>query len=555
MNVDIVETLDDLFQRSVEQFAERDALAFVGQKPISYAEMGQRRDALIAMLERLKCRPESKIAILSNNMPNWGIAYMAISGMRAIAVPLLPDFSETEIENILTHSETEVLFLSHSMQKKFDSLSAATKNQIRFVIGLDDFQIIRTDNNKQKFFHTLSYDKEDLPEKNYTPKKNDLAAIIYTSGTTGRSKGVMLTHDNLTFDTIQANKVEKLNPDDRFLSILPLSHTYENTIGFLLPMLNGASVHYLDKLPSPSILIKAMQQIKPTVILSVPLVIEKIYRNQILPALDKTPIRYFKHIPAIRKLLHYFAGKKMLKTFGGKLRFFGIGGSKLDIAVEKFLREASFPYAIGYGLTETAPLIAGSNPNNSVLQSTGPIIDNIEVRIDQTDPLSGEGEIQIRGRNVMQGYYKEDALSREVISEEGWFHTGDLGLIDQKGNLFIKGRLKNMILGPGGENIYPEEIESVINNFRHVVESLVLEKRGKLVALVHVNMEELEKQVHHLQEEAIHYLEQKLEQLREDLHNYVNRHVSRFSRIQEIILHKDPFEKTATHKIKRYLYI
>ncbi|HEY5500959.1 MAG TPA: AMP-binding protein, partial [Candidatus Humimicrobiaceae bacterium] len=294
----------------------------------------------------------------------------------------------------------------------------------------------------------------------------------------------------------------------------------------------------------------------PTIMLTVPLIIEKIYFNKIMPAFrDKLITRLLYKISFFRKILNRVAGKKLLKTFGGELKFYGIGGAKLNKSVEKFLIEAKFPYAIGYGLTETSPLLAGANPRKSVFDSTGPKIEGIELIINNPDPKTGEGEIWARGANVMKGYYKEPEKTKEVLTPDGWFKTGDLGVLDNRNNLFIKGRLKNMIVGASGENIYPEEIESVINNFRFVVDSLVIQQKGKLVALVHFNMEELEKKYQSMKQDMTRQFEDKIEEMQAELRDYVNSQVNKFSQIQKVVLQQVPFQKTATLKIKRFLYI
>jgi long-chain acyl-CoA synthetase len=320
-------------------------------------------------------------------------------------------------------------------------------------------------------------------------------------------------------------------------------------------MLCGACVHYLRKPPTPSVLLPALEIVKPTIMLTVPLIIEKVYFSKILPAFtEKWIMRVLYKLPFMRKKLNLIAGKKLFKTFGGKLKFFGIGGAKLNKSVEKFLREAKFPYAIGYGLTETSPLLAGANPVNTVFESTGPAIEGIELKIHNPDNKTGEGEIWARGATVMKGYYKEPDMTAEVITGDGWFKTGDLGALDSGNNLYIKGRLKNMIVGASGENIYPEEIESVINNFRFVVESLVIQQKGKLVAYVHLNMDELEKKYMTLKQDMSEKYEEKKNEWMEELKEYVNSQVSKFCQINKVVLQPLPFQKTATMKIKRFLY-
>jgi long-chain acyl-CoA synthetase len=365
----------------------------------------------------------------------------------------------------------------------------------------------------------------------------------------------MLTHKNICSNVVSCRSLHPVGEKDRFMSILPLSHTLENTIGFMVPIFNGACVYYLKKPPSPTILAEALRQVRPTIILSVPMVIEKIYFQKVLPVLRGNPVtRLLMNLPPIRRILHREAGKKLIGTFGGKLEFFGIGGAKLATKVEKFLIEAGFPYAIGYGLTETSPLLAGAVVGKTKLGSTGPCVEGVELTIHDPDPVTGEGEIWARGPNVMKGYYREPELTRQVLSEDGWFRTGDLGVFDRERNLYIKGRLKSVIVGSSGENIYPEEIEFIINTFRHVVESLVVEKKGKLVVLVHMNLEEVEEAYRHLRKEVSNFMEEKLEELLKEIKIYVNKRVNKFSQVHTVLLQAAPFEKTATQKIKRFLY-
>ena len=528
-------TFPAMFGKTVEKHGNNNALSFVGEKPLSYIDVQAKIESVIRHLETLDIQPGDRVAILSTNMPNWGISYLAINFMGAVVVPLLPDFLPGEIENILEHSESRAIFVSANLQEKLDDVKTGIlKHRIR----IEDFSPVDSKAGE------VVFDAAGKPEKEYPVKEDDLVAIIYTSGTTGSSKGVMLTHKNICSNVLACGLMQPVGGKDRFVSILPLSHTLENTVGFALPILNGACVYYLQKPPSPSVLMPALAEVKPTIMLSVPMVIEKIYYQKILPALmGKKLTRTLMGIPVMRKVLHRAAGKKLIKTFGRTVIFFGIGGAQVDGQVEKFLIEAGFPYAIGYGLTETSPLLAGTVPGKTLLGSTGLAVDGVELKINDPDPETGEGEIWARGPNVMKGYYREPELTREVLTEDGWFRTGDLGILDPEHNLHIKGRLKNMIVGSSGENIYPEEIEFVINNFKHVLESLVVEKKGKLVALVHVNMEEIEQTYQHLREE-----------IPKELKDYVNARVNKFSKLHSVILQSAPFQKTATQKIKRFLY-
>lgn len=533
-------TIPNLLKESVERFGDRPALAFVGCKPLTYKMLQKQVTAVMAFLEEQGVEPGDRVAILSSNMPNWGVAFFAIASMGAVIVPVLPDFSEEEIENVLTHSGAKAIFVSDSLKKKVK----VEGNHLTTVIKIDDFTI--EDAVKEK-----KINPEGKVIKEYPVKEDDLLSIIYTSGTTGKSKGVMLTHKNISSNASATRSIQEINENDRFLSVLPLSHTYENTIGFILPIICGSSIHYISKPPTPAVLLPALKEVKPTLMLTVPLIIEKIYKSKVLPAFtDKFATRTLYKVPVLRKKFNAIAGKKLMQTFGGELKFFGIGGAKLNKTVEKFLIEAKFPYAIGYGLTETSPLLAGMAPFKSKLQSTGPLVDGVTLKIDNPGKYTGEGEIWAKGPNVMKGYYKEPELTKEVLTDDGWFKTGDLGIIDDDNYLFIRGRSKNVIIGPSGENIFPEDIESVINNFKHVVESLVISKKGKLVALVHFDRQEIEHKYNHVKEEV----SDKCEELHKELRVYVNSKVNKFSKIHIVKPQDTEFVKTATKKIKRFLY-
>jgi len=544
MGQQIKYTIPAMLRNSFTKFSDSQSLVFVGDSNRTYAQLENEINQVVIQLIKVGVSKEDKVVILSTNMPNWGIAYFAITTIGAIAVPILPDFSVTEITNIIEHSESKVLFVSENLLTKIEQFKA---EPFKTVIRIETFEKISG--------QELS-DVEISPESlnSFMVEEDDLASIIYTSGTTGKSKGVMLTHKNIVWDAEHGGLIQEMTVNDRFLSLLPLSHSYENTLGLILPIMCGSSVHYLKKIPTPAVLIPALQTVKPTIILSVPLIIEKIYKKQIKPKFSKNRlIRILYSIQPIRILLNRIAGKKLMATFGGEVHFFGIGGAKLDSVVERFLLEARFPYSIGYGLTETAPLAAGAGTTISRLKTIGPAMPGVELRIDQPDPKTGQGEIWIKGPNVMKGYFKEPELTKEVLTEDGWFKTGDLGLIDNKGYLAFKGRLKNMIVSASGENIFPEEIESVINDFKNVVESLVVERKGKLVALVLLNMEELEIQYQAIRDQAGLFNE-KLDELIAELQVYVNSRVNKFSQVQQILVQSKPFERTPTQKIKRFLY-
>jgi putative long-chain-fatty-acid--coA ligase len=549
-------TFQALLENSIKRFGERPALSFVSGAPISYNEANKQIEQLQQVLYRLGINHGDKVAIYSHSVPHWGIAYFAIVTMGAIAVPLLPDFTDKEVKSCLEHSETTMIIASEKLMSRIPET-------VSILIDIQDFSVKKG---------TKIRDGTPPP---YTCKEDDTASVIYTSGTTGRSKGVELSHKNLVWNAIAGQSCQRINEYDRALSILPLSHVYEFTIGFLMFFLNGACVYYLEGIPSPRILLPALLKVRPTMMLSVPIVMEKIYRNKILPALTSSPFRaWLYHTKLGKKILNRLAGKQLKKTFGGNLKFFGLGGSKTDTVVEEFLRDAKFPYAIGYGLTETSPLIADSPAYQSIPGWIGYAVPGVEVKIDNPDPKTGIGELLVKGPNVMKGYYRDPELTKNAFTEDGWFKTGDLFMMDKKGHLAIKGRSKNMILGSSGENIYPEDIEFVINQHPLVTESLVVEgEKSSLVAYVHLDEEKLAAEIQKTQNQnnegsAIQNLQSavadavsgfadamtyKRAEILNEIKFFVNSNVNKMSRIDKIE-QVDAFEKTASQKIKRYLY-
>lgn len=564
-------TFRELLKFSVKSYAN--SLVWIGLSSGQKYTYTQAYDTIqrlkYALFNKLGLKKGDKVALWSENMPNWGIVFFSVVSSGLVLVPLLPDFSAHEIENILSHSESKVLFISKRLLSKLKEV----KSTIEHVILIEDFKLL-SDLQSLDVSKNEDFISKKVIEKEPEIKENDLAVIIYTSGTTGKSKGVMHTHLSLITNVLDVQYVQWIAKGEKFLSILPLSHSYENTIGFLAPFIHGAMVYYIEKPPTSSILLPALKKVRPSFMLSVPLIIEKIFRKSILPSIQAKKITATIYKTRLgKKILHFIAGKKLKKLFGGNLKFFGIGGAKLDPEVERFMRDAKFPYAVGYGLTETAPLLAGSNPKIQRFQSTGPAVRSVSLKIIEPDPNTGEGELIAKGPNVMIGYYKESELTKQAFTEDGWFRTGDLVVFDKDGHLYIKGRSKNMILGPSGENIYPEEIEAIINSYDLINESLVIKKDNKLVALVHIDFEELEKKAtewFNLQKHKLSNFSQQqkeklkassdaineyLKNIETQLKQYVNERVNKASRIQKIEFRKEPFVKTATKKIKRYLYI
>ena len=528
-------TLAEVYDYSTAKFAKKVASEFVGgEQRYTFAQFKEKADNLSRVLSNFGIGSTEKVAILSENMPNWTVAFFAITAFGRIAVPMLPELSHDEVENILTHSDSKAIFVSRKQLPKLDPLMI---DRLNLVIDIDDFSFIKSDGK------TYTCDG-----KVGSPTSLDTAAIIYTSGTTGKAKGVMLSHRNFCTNIMSSWYSHKIGKRDVMLSILPMAHTYEMSIGMLYPFATGARVCYIQKVPTPSVLIAALKEVRPTAMLSVPLIIEKIYKSSVLPTIRKSSF-----LLALKKnfpwLLYKLVGMKLMKTFGGRIRFFGIGGAKLDRNVEKFLKHAGFPYAIGYGLTETAPLICAASPKKTRVGSTGRAVPGVEVKLDNINPETGEGELIVKGPNVMLGYYKDYERTLPVLGLDGWFRTGDLASVDKKGRYYIKGRMGSLILGASGENIYPEEIEAVINSFEGVGESLVVQRDGKLVALVQMNDNILNWNL-----EGEDKFVKDLEELQKSIKEFVNARVSKFSNIRQVEIQREPFVKTATHKIKRFLY-
>ena len=528
-------TLRELFESSTEKFAKRRLSCFIdGTQTYSYSRFRYMCDRQSQRLSRFGISAGDKVAILAQNMPNWTVAFFTATAFGRVAIPILPDSSENEITNILTHSESKVIFISKRLLPK---LSQECIDRLTLVIDIETFEIIKKEKDA---FQCDGWVR--------TPSADELAAIIYTSGTTGKAKGVMLSHRNLCQNIMEAHKAERCFKKDRFMSILPMAHAYEMALGCLYPIYVGACVYYIPKPPTPSVLMSAMKKVRPSVMCSVPLIIEKVYRKSIVPTVESS--RTLKWMQKSLPWLFYrLVGGRLYKSFGGKLHFFGVGGSKLDPVVEAFLKKCHFPYAIGYGLTECAPLVCNAMVGRTVVGSIGIPSYKVEVRLDNVNPETGQGEIVCRGDNVMLGYYKDPERTQQVIDDDGWFHTNDVAIVDKYGNFHIKGRLNNTILGPSGENIYPEEIEQVINNEEGVSESLVVERDGKLVALVKFEDNVLD---WNLEGEERFY--EKVESLQKTLQERINRLLGKNSQVSKVDAMKEPFEKSATQKIRRFLY-
>ncbi len=531
-----IDTLAKLYEYATTVYTKRQYTQWYDTKEggYTYGSLKMKCDSLSKKLTQYGIGAGDKVAILSQSMPNWSAAFFSITPFGRIAIPILPDSSENEVTNILNHSESKAIFISQRLMSK---LSEECRQKMTLVIDIDTFEVIKADDEK--------FTCDGRPT---VPTPEDIAAILYTSGTTGSAKGVVLSHRNLASNVITCYHSCKRTSKDRWLSVLPMAHTLEMTLSMLYPMFCGATVYYLPKPPVASLLMKALKMVKPTTMLTVPLIIEKVYKGSVLPTIKKSRTLTWMN-EHMNGLMCRIIGMKLKKTFGGHISFYGIGGAKLDPEVENFLLKAKFPYAIGYGLTETSPLLGYSMNRWRTVGSFGYPVYNVKLKLHNVNPETGEGEIVAKGPNVMLGYYKDPKRTKSVFTEDGWFRTSDIAVMDTKGRYYIKGRNNNMILGPSGENIYPEEIENVINNVDGVNESIVVERNGRLVALVQLddNMIEWDKEG----EDKIY---EKLDAIKAKVLKMTNKSVNKNSQVSSVEVMKEPFEKTATQKIRRFKY-
>lgn len=531
-----IDTLSKLYHYSTSVYSKNTQSVLCGtEMQYTYGQFRRVCDGISRTLSCYGVGSGTGVALLGQSMPNWGVAFFSAVAFGRVIIPILPDSSQNEISNILEHSEAKVLFVSKKLLSKVPESCLVGMS---LVYELDSLEIIRRND-----------DAFTCDGRTSEPSADDLAALIYTSGTTGNAKGVMLSHRNLTHNVFASQHAFRTHEKDRWLSVLPMAHTYEMSIGFLFPFYVGASVYYLSKSLSTSVLLKALKEVRPTVILSVPLIIEKIVSSSVLPTIRKSRVLSWmdRHCPGI---LYRIVGRKLKNIFGGRLRFFGIGGAKLSESIEQVLKKMRFPYAIGYGMTEAAPLICAADPKRTSTGTCGWPVYGVQAKLIDINPETGDGELVARGDNVMIGYYKDPARTRAMFTPDGYLRTNDLASVDKKGRFSIKGRLNNMILGPSGENIYPEEIEDFINQLDEVNESIVVDRDGKLVALVKLEDSLISwKDVR----EAEMFID-KLSGISSSIKEKVNKAVNKASRISEVVIMKEPFKKTASMKIRRFLY-
>ena len=549
--------LNTLLDTSCQRYAEQNAIGMAQDKPLTYQQLRDRVLLLAAHLRECGVQFGDRVAILAENSHNWGTVYLSIVRLGATCVPILPDLPEADVHHILTEMECDILFITQRQIEKVYDLQM----KIKRVITLDDY----TDSSgiitvtaftdflseaRSRFYDALKNDTLEFPEV----ESSHLASILYTSGTSGFSKAVMLSHANLCANAFATADIISLPPGAVFLSVLPVSHTYEFTAGFIMPLIKGASVFYAGKTPTPMVLQKLCAIVRPHAMIVVPLIMEKIYKKRVLPAVEKSKLLTLVcRFSFGRKLIYRKIGAKLETFFGGRLQVMGIGGAALNPEVENFLRDARFPFLVGYGLTESAPLISGGPKGDDTIRtgSAGKLVTGVEVRIENPASETGIGEIVARGPNIMQGYWNDPEETNKTITDEGWLHTGDLGFMDEHNNLHIKGRSKSVIVLANGENVYPEAIEHKLNAYPFVIESLVIENHAMLEAWIYPDYEFIDALTQGQSRQQRHeYIETELDRLRKE----VNEQLSVASRLSRVLERREPFIKTATHKIKRYLY-
>ena len=515
--------------------------------PITYSQLATKITRLHAVFAESDVKKGDKIALLGKNSMNWAVTFLSVVSYGAVVVPILPDFPAGDAHHIVDHSDAKFLFVAESI---FEALDPDQMRHLDAVLSLDCFSVLfhrkksvlKAVENVENIAETVSSpDHFSLPKVS----NDEIFSINYTSGTSGFSKGVILTHNSLMANVDFARKSIPLEREDRIVSFLPLAHAYGCAFEFLFPVAVGCHITFLGKIPSPRIILEAFKTVRPALILAVPLIIEKIYRKQIKPMLGKGMIKILTRVPPIGNAIYKKIRGKLVEAFGGNFYAIVIGGAALNSEVEAFLKKIKFPYTIGYGMTECGPLISYDDWKTTKLKSVGKPITYVDVKIDSTDSQKQVGEILVKGENVMVGYYKNEEATTNALQPDGWLHTGDLGLKDEDGYVFIVGRCKDMILGASGQNIYPEGIEAQINNLPYVQESLVVEKEKKLVALVYPDFDKVY---------AENNDEKKLAAIMEENREGVNRELPAFSRIARFEIYPEEFEKTPTKKIKRFLY-
>ena len=549
-----IPSFNALIEKSIIENWDRDALTDYKGKTLQYHDVARKIEKLHIMFENSGVTKGDKIALCGRNCANWAVAYLATLTYGAIAVPILHEFTAEQIHNIVNHSDAKILFTGDVVSTIIDPTKMPA---LEGIIYIPDYSLVLSRTDK------LTYAREHLNEMfgkkfpkyfrqehvhyYHEESSEQLAIINYTSGTTGFSKGVMLPYRALWSNYDFAIHVlgKEIKAGDNIISILPMAHMYGMAFEFIFEFLYGCHVFYLTRIPSPAIIAQAFAEVKPRIIIAVPLIIEKIIRKKVFPRIQNNRMRLLLNMPVVSKKVREKICEQVYQSFGGKLYEIIIGGAAFNQEIESFLKQIHFPYTVGYGATECAPIICYRDCYSFVQGSCGQQAYHMEVRIDSTDPVNIPGEILTKGPNVMLGYYKNEEATRQALDAEGWFHTGDLGLMDADGNVFIKGRSKNMLLSSNGQNIYPEEIEDKLNSMALVSESIVIQEGEKLIGLVHPDYDEAQS-LGLNKEDIASIMEQNRQQLNEIMPAY--------SKISAMRIHEEEFEKTPKKSIKRFLY-
>ncbi len=544
----ITEKLIPYLLDSIKQYWDLPAFTDYPGPAISYGEVGRQIAWLHKLYTECGLKKGSKIALAGKNGSKWGLVWVSAVTYGGTVVPILANFSPEDTAHIVNHSEAEILFIA---KDKFDSIEEDQLRRVKYIFSLEDFSLLAGKTGKQKELfkplrecpELLSLSREQLSFPDVCDNE-DIASIIYTSGTTGFSKGVMLSHRSLLANLIYARVNLTFTVGAKVLAFLPLAHSFASAFDLLYPFTRGNHINFLDKIPAPKMLLSALQDLKPEVVLVVPLLIEKIYKKQLQPVIEDPKMKVMMKIPLLNKVVYKKIKDKLLAAFGGKIVELIAGGAPMNAEVEQFMMKIGFPFTIGYGMTECGPLISYANWDKRRFESSGRIVDALRCKIESPDPANIPGEVILTGDNLFSGYYNNPEATAETL-RNGWLYTGDIGTLDKDGFIYLRGRSKNMILGPSGENIYPELVEQKVNNLPYVLESVILERDRQLHALVYPDLDALDQDK---------VPEAKLPQIMEENRLAVNKSLADFSRIVKIHIVNEAFQKTPTQKIKRYLY-
>ena len=545
-------SVNKIFENSFKKNWDRPAISNYQGETLHYKDLARRMEKLHIMFEECGLQKGDKVAICSRNQANWAVTFLAILTHGAVPVPLLHEFKSSNIHHLVNHSEAKILFVDEVI---WEGLSETEMPDLHAIIQVNNFKILYANDESivdaKAHLNELfgrRYPEAFTPDciSYYEDSAEDLAVINYTSGTSGFSKGVMIPYRAI-YSNIEFGRtvLPKLNNTHNVVSMLPCAHMYGLMFELLYELSVGAHVHFLSRVPSPKVIMRALSEVKPYVVIAVPLVIEKIYKNKVKPILEKEGVRFLMKVPGVNQVIMNKIKTELINAFGGEFYEVIIGGAAFNKEVETFFKKMGFPFTVGYGMTECAPIITYDDWQVEKLFSCGKSAPNMQVRIASADPVKIPGEIQVKGANVFLGYFKNEDATNEVFTEDGWFKTGDMGILDEDGSLFIKGRTKCMILGPSGQNIYPEEVETVVNSQPYVVDSLVIEDDGGLTALIYPDFQQGEKEGMS-QEAMVKYMEGTLAELNTILPNY--------ARLKKIEVMSEDFERTPKKSIKRYLY-